>query len=390
MPNAQSHERGGDGAGVATPLIREASMAADELIEQEDRFYIVAGPSPADVRTLVLKHDETFGVFNYLGDIDHASHVSQGLFTEGMRHLSRLQVRLEDQLPLLLGSKITDDNARIVVDLTNPDVVANGHVLLPRGILHLSRSIFLWRNCCFERMSLANYGLREVHVNLSVAVEADFADIFEVRGMARSARGRRLPPHLEPASIVLEYEGLDGVTRRTRVQCAPPPASIAPSELRFALTLPPRGRAHIDLSVQCEPAARVRSLMYDEHAAEMRCDVERAEHAYCRFDASNQFATQWLNRSLADVRTLLTQMPEGLYPYAGVPWFSAPFGRDGIITALELLWVNPDIARGVLSYLAATQARDVDPQRDAEPGKILHERRTDEMAQTGEVPFGRY
>jgi glycogen debranching enzyme len=87
---------------------------------------------------------------------------------------------------------------------------------------------------------------------------------------------------------------------------------------------------------------------------------------------------------------LVSTTPHGEYPYAGVPWFSTPFGRDGIVTAFQTLWINPRIARGVLEYLAATQADHVDPQQDAEPGKILHETRSSEMARLGEVPFGRY
>jgi glycogen debranching enzyme len=87
---------------------------------------------------------------------------------------------------------------------------------------------------------------------------------------------------------------------------------------------------------------------------------------------------------------LIAETGHGLYAYAGIPWFSVPFGRDGIITALECLWLDPGLARGTLQYLAATQATELSPARDAEPGKILHETRQGEMAALGEVPFARY
>ena len=87
---------------------------------------------------------------------------------------------------------------------------------------------------------------------------------------------------------------------------------------------------------------------------------------------------------------LMTETAHGAYPYAGVPWYSTIFGRDGIITAMLLLWCAPYFAKGVLRTLADLQATDHDPASDAEPGKILHERRGGEMAALGEVPFRRY
>ena len=87
---------------------------------------------------------------------------------------------------------------------------------------------------------------------------------------------------------------------------------------------------------------------------------------------------------------MISRTPYGLYPYAGIPWFSTPFGRDGLITAFERLSADPDLARGVLAFLAATQAVARSDAQDAAPGKILHEMREGEMASLGEVPFGRY
>jgi glycogen debranching enzyme len=360
----------------------------EEVIKVHDHFYILATASPSDERTRVLKQGETFAVFDRFGDVRPYGFGELGLYHEGTRYLSLLELRFGAQRPLLLSSMVRETNDVLTVDLTNPDVTEGDEVLLPKGQLHVLRSKFLWGAGCYERLQVSNFGPTPVGVALLVNLDADFADIFEVRGTSRPRRGRRLPARIEDGVLVLEYVGLDDVVRRTLVHCDPAPRSLAASSLRFELQLAPHESQPLTIRIACERRPLGSQLLgYDEALEATQADSRR--HS-CSLFSSNQQFNDWINRSFADIAMMLTRTPCGDYPYAGVPWFSAPFGRDGIITALELLWLQPSIARGVLGYLVAHQAQGVDTRRDAEPGKILHESRMGEMAALDEIPFGRY
>ncbi|MGH9470017.1 MAG: amylo-alpha-1,6-glucosidase [Terriglobia bacterium] len=366
--------------------------SAKEIIRVKDRFYILASSSLADSRTQVLKQDESFAVFDRHGDIDLVGSTAQGLFHEGTRFLSHLVLMLNGERPILLSSAVKEDNLLLTVDLENPDILSDGNIVLARGALHISREKLLWGGVCYERFAVANYGLSDVSVSASIQFQADFADVFEVRGTKRDRRGRSLEPKVGRYEVVLEYEGLDKVIRRSRIRCSPKPARLQHSEMRFEINLPPGGRQSFLLTVACETepggAPHVQPI---ESAFQQADDALRTTREMLpKIHTSNEQFNDWINRAGADLRMLTSMTPEGPYPYAGVPWFSAPFGRDGIITALEMLWIEPVLAHSVLAYLAATQATETIPESDAEPGKILHEARGGEMAALKEVPFGRY
>ncbi len=356
-----------------------------------DQYQIVASSSLTDEHIEVLKQGDTFGLFDQYGDIHSLRTGSHGLYHEGTRFLSRFVLTLNGERPLLLSSTVKQDNVLLNVDLTNPDMTADGQVKISRGSLHLSRTRFLWQGRCFERLRVHNYSLLPVLVRLSISVDADFADLFEVRGTIRNRRGRRLESVMSKDGLSLGYEGLDRVDRWVTVRCAPAPTAVHPDEIWFDTFVPEGEVAQWDLTISCEVAQRIRCDHSYEHAL---VEVERALHSAraddCLIVTSNAQFNMWLNRSLADLHMMVSDTPDGPYPYAGVPWFSTPFGRDGLITAFEFLWVNPRIARGVLAYLAATQAREVLPEQDAEIGKILHETRKGEMAALNEIPYGRY
>jgi glycogen debranching enzyme len=155
--------------------------------------------------------------------------------------------------------------------------------------------------------------------------------------------------------------------------------------------LPPRDELVLQAAVACERGSSAARLLLFEDA---RCESEREVGWFrawsCHLRTSNGQIDAWVDRAVSDLHMMTTALPTGPYPYAGVPWLNTPFGRDGIITALECLWVRPGLARGVLGFLASSQATQLISEEDAEPGKILHESRGGEMATLREVPFGRY
>lgn len=363
----------------------------EEIISVNDQFYILASSSMADDRTRVLKHGETFGVFDRYGDIQPVGRGTQGVFHQGTRFLSRQEVFLNNDRPMLLSSTVKEDNALLAVDLTNPDLYRDGRIAIPRGSVHVFRSRFLWNGVSYERFRLSNYSLSPVKMTLSIRFEADFADIFEVRGKKRERKGRMLPNVLRKDVLVLRYEGLDEVTREARIQFSPEPLEISASQATFGIELEPKGEIAVAVMMACDVADCHRPLLsYDSAMAEAGLAFGAEQSEDCSIQTSNAQFNEWWNRSVLDVRMMVTDTNEGPYPYAGVPWFSTPFGRDGVITALECLWIRPELSRGVLAYLASTQAKEVNPAQDAEPGKILHETRKGEMAALHEIPFGLY
>jgi glycogen debranching enzyme len=360
-------------------------------VADKSPFYIQATSALADEQTRVLKQGDTFGVFDHYGDIKPVGLGEEGLYHEGTRYLSGFMLGLEKDRPLFLSSTVKEDNELLTVDLTNPDVFQGNRIIIPRGTLHLFRTKFLWNGSCYERLAVKNYGLQPVSTRLFYHYEADFADIFEVRGTQRPRKGRLLEPTFAEGTVVLNYEGLDGVARHTRLEFAPVPAGLAAAEARFDLSLPPHGETTILLTITCQRGQKKRAATpYDQAQAAASASLKAARAELCTIHSSNEEFNSLVQRSGVDLHMMTSETPEGPYPYAGVPWFSTPFGRDGIITALECLWLNPELARGVLGYLAATQATYESPLQDAEPGKILHETRDGEMAALGEIPFGRY
>jgi glycogen debranching enzyme len=359
---------------------------------EADEFAIAASASLQERRFRTLKHGDAFGVFDHSGNVVPGPGSTMGLYYRDTRHLCRLELLLEGQPTMLLSSTLRDDNATLTCDLGNPDLTLADGTELEHDVVHVRRSRFLWRGLCHERIAVRNFGVAPLTLAIEIRFGADFADLFEVRGMRRARHGTQHAPALGPDGVVLSYTGLDQRQRTTRLRFCPAPDRLAEDRAVFTLRLPPRERRLIFLEIGCdepEPARAPDAAFLSAMTEQRRWTRVQSSRA-TGIETSNSVFNEAMQRAISDLTMLVTEKRTGPYPYAGVPWFSTAFGRDALITALQVLWMDPGIARGVLRYLAENQATATDAASDAEPGKILHEVRHGEMAELREVPFRRY
>src|SRR5512140_2396578 len=193
---------------VVTQIVTSRSA---ELVSESPFYIPMTGPAARPRRS--LKHDDTFIVLDSHGDIGASAGGPDGLFNADTRYLARLELVLDEVQPLLLGSNLRDDNSALTVDLTNPDVYRSGRIVRQKDILHIVRTIFLWRGTAYQRIGVQNHGESRAGFDLTLLFDSDFADLFEVRGEKRVRRGAGSGKLLGSAGVVLEYSGLDGKSR---------------------------------------------------------------------------------------------------------------------------------------------------------------------------------
>jgi glycogen debranching enzyme len=369
--------------------VRHVAPLADVTSEAS---FSVQAIAPVGRARRSLKHNDTFLVLDARGDIGASAGTSDGLFQCDTRFLSRLELLINDVQPLLLASNLSDDNLLLTIDLTNPDFVVDGHVILEKDTIHIVRSIFIWNETAHQRIGLRNHGVAPVVLDLTIKFDADFADLFEVRGTIRRKRGLSESKIIDLNTLRYIYRGLDNVVRQSTVHFHPQPAALDAHEARYRLELPAGASSSLFVTANCTDFDSVsdEAQRFTRTLLSARREMRGSTAGSASIGTTNEVFNEMLCRGAADLRMLTTETPQGPYPYAGIPWFSTTFGRDGIITALQMMWLVPEIARGVLRRLAAYQALADDPDADAQPGKILHEMRGGEMAALHEIPFGLY
>ncbi|CAO4133994.1 MAG: glycogen debranching N-terminal domain-containing protein [Methylobacteriaceae bacterium] len=414
---AHLHADGSEGQTAS----RFGFLDADENLPQ---YHIEAQASLVDRPLRALKYGEAFAVLDSYGDIGWVPG-PEGLYFQDTRYLSRLALTIEDERPMMLSSAIQDDNGALSVDLTTPDIRldAGDETAIPRELIAIERTKFLFKGACYDRIGLRNYDTRRRRLRIGVTFDADYRDLFEVRGSDRANRGKRTVERRSATEVQFRYAGLDEMVRTTSLHFGPKPHTLEPGKAEFVVELEPGANTSLFIRVVCQSHRAYTSAPGPERAGESaaaalsraagslaeqpdrslgegrvfarayrdnRRDQRQITAGITTIISSNDQFNEGLCRATADLYMLATRTQEGIYPFAGIPWYSTVFGRDGIITAMMALWIDPNFGKGVLRFLAATQAKEVDPAADAQPGKVLHETRRGEMAMLGEVPFRHY
>lgn len=352
-------------------------------------------PPAGNVPGFVLKENDSFAVFVAGGDINDPDTTADGglgqagVYFRDTRYLSRLVLTINGLPPVLLGSSVSADNVEFRADQTNSASSGHDGEILPAKSIHVMRRRVL-RDGLREALAITNHSGRPLEVDLTIDANADFRDIFEVRGLHRAKRGKLTERVFGKTDLSFGYDGLNGRSYRTTIGFSQNPEWVDGCA-RFVLRIEPGETGELEFSVCFDSSSSDgAATSFVTACSAAKADAVRRRGGLGAIQSSNAHFNAWIERSAADLALLISDFPTGPYPCAGIPWFSVPFGRDAIMTALQTLWLEPGIAMGVLRYLAGRQARTASPTQDSEPGKILHEARQGEMAELGEVPFGAY
>jgi len=370
---------------TATPESRARAHAATWRMLPQGEARVIS-----DIRdALIIREDGLFLLTDPDGDIPLNNDSGFGLYHNDTRYLSGWNLSLIGVEPIVLLSTAELGYGQEQV-MTNPELINAKGEILPSGSLEIRRQRVIDESV-IESLRLTNFAVVPLALTLQYEFDADFADIFELRGVSRRKHGRSLRPRLHTAAVTFSYRGLDEVTRRVRVQFRRRPDLLERQRAQFHLTIEPGESEEIGAEIAVDRpggpgtgSPRQSTLSVgDSHRAWKESSVQIL--------SGNELFNAALDRSITDLRVLWTEGgPDRNYIAAGVPWFDTLFGRDSALAAIMSLAVRPALAREVLRCLARSQGTLTDDPREEEPGKIVHETRQCETANTGEVVFGRY
>ena len=388
------------GTSETTPNRKPYSLTNPMVVN--GAFYIPSDALLPGIDKIALKDNDLFVILDSTGQSPRIYDQELGFFYKDTRYVDTWELNINGEAATSLTKEAMVNARSVVFQMTNRDIVSLDYGgRIPRDRLHVERIITLDKDQVLEHVEIVNFDGRPHTIELERRAASRFNDIFEVRGMQRPERGHLQKPHLsdDRRAVILSYTGLDQHQYKTRIW-SPQPVDLVTCEDRgvvitHRVSLPPKATCSLKYVVAFdrEPVPTLAGrdfadMTMTEHVEAITKLDERPQLPLPEIEADSPLLSRALSNAAVDIAALLTRRGEDLlYPDAGIPWFCAPFGRDGLITAYQMLPWCPQIACGVLRYAFERLGTKDDPFTDEEPGKVFHEMRYGEMAALKEVPF---
>ncbi|MFE8702443.1 glycogen debranching N-terminal domain-containing protein [Cytobacillus sp. FJAT-54145] len=340
----------------------------------------------------VIKENDLFLLTDASGNIPENHSYGLGLYMKDTRFLSKLDIKINGEDPILLSSD-ANENYMAKILLTNPHMEKDGDLILWRESVEIERTRFIYNHVLYEAVKLKNYYPKPVDFDFSIRFDVDFSDMFIVRGFQTGDIGARTGQTVENKSLTFNYEGADNLDRATKITWDKEEKKVLEEgEVSFHFNLKHLEEEIITFVIEPQIGDEKASAILAPHEA-----MKKLQDSYqdwntniTKVQTDYQPLQRLIDRGIDDLRVLLTDLGYGHFPVAGLPWFGVPFGRDSLIAALQMLAFRPDVAKGTLLTMASKQGQNVDPWRDEQPGKIMHEIRFGELANTNQIPFTPY
>lgn len=378
--------------------------------------YIPSSVLLTGIPKVSFKDNLSFAVVDSLGESPrlYTAGSELGFYFSDTRYLQTWEMTFNGQRPVALAHELKFRGNTVVFSMTNRDLPRVDGVggdgkspgRIPREKFLIRRILALHNDTLYETVEIRNFDSETHTLQIEQWAGGKFDDVFEVRGFSRPKRGKMLAPqelgHSENEKhrmSLLQYEGLDGKTRKTYIlrYFEAEKIRVSPNLVGYftRVTVPAKGTVFLKTVVSFDkpPSSQFMGSAYGGLTVVQKMELLGKEaEAFPFWGLTLRTDNSMINRAIrnaqTDIFTLLTEEEGGIhYPYAGIPWFSAPFGRDGLITAYQLLPWYPTFARGVLEYAFRSLGSREDSFTDEQPGKVFHEMRRGEMALTREVPF---
>ena len=340
----------------------------------------------------VIKDNDLFLLTDESGNIPENHPYGLGLYTKDTRFLSKLDVKINGEEPILLHSDAAENYMSTIL-LTNPHMEKDGELILWRESVEISRTRFIYDEVLYETIKVKNYYPKQVNFNISVHMDVDFKDMFIVRGFQNGEVGSRQGQTINGQSLTFLYNGADQLERKTFIKWDREANDVSvDGNVTFDFELQHAEEESVTFIVQPQIGDSQNKNVLDKETA-----LEKLKDSFTDWNKSITKVTtdvaplqRLVDRGINDLRVLLTDLGHGKFPVAGLPWFGVPFGRDSLIAALQMLAFQPEVAKGTLYTMSKYQGTKVDPWRDEQPGKIMHEIRYGELATTNQIPFTPY